>query len=336
MARSGVDDPGDDANASGEPVEGAATEPVEVPFEVPFEVDEYLTWLAVEKGRSNNTLMAYRRDLSAFVAWLNGHGRTIDDVGVEDLERYVGVLRSKGRAPASVARATVAIRALYRFCADEGFASADVGAMLAPPRVPSSLPKALTESEVADLIDSIDGDDAVSRRDRAMFELLYGTGMRVGELVGLGIGDIDRHDALVKVFGKGSKERIVPIGRSARSAIERWLCPEGRDAMAPERWARRGDAEAVFLNARGSRISRQGAWTVVRHHAERTGLGTRLSPHVLRHSCATHLLEHGADIRVVQELLGHASLTTTQIYTRVSAEHLRRAYLSAHPRARRE
>jgi integrase/recombinase XerD len=178
------------------------------------------------------------------------------------------------------------------------------------------------------------GDDAVARRDRAILELLYGGGLRISELVGLSLADIDADAGILRAMGKGSKERVVPIGRLARQALSAWLGRGGRDAMAPARWARRGDAEAVFLNQRGGRLSRQGAWAIVRRYGDAVGLGERLTPHVLRHSCATHMLDHGADIRVVQELLGHASIATTQVYTRVSTERLRQVYDRAHPRAR--
>jgi integrase/recombinase XerD len=163
--------------------------------------------------------------------------------------------------------------------------------------------------------------------------LLYGTGMRISEAVGLSLSDLALDEGVARVFGKGSRERLVPVGRVAGDALAEWLGPRGRSVMAPARWARRGDAEAVFLNSRGGRLSRQGAWGIVRKYGDRVGLGDRLSPHVLRHSCATHMLERGADIRVVQELLGHASLATTQVYTRVSADLLQRAYEAAHPRA---
>jgi integrase/recombinase XerD len=302
---------------------------------LPLEAEEFLTWLAVERGRSANTLAAYRRDLGAYVAWLGVSGIPLGAVTEADVERYVGFLRAGGKAPASVARALVAVRTLHRFLADEGVAASDPAADVAPPRIPAGLPKPLTEDEVLSLLDAVVGDDAVRRRDRAILETLYGTGVRISELCGLSLGDLDLEGGLVRVFGKGAKERVVPIGRPARAALGRWLEPSGRGVLVPPQWARRGDAGAVFLNQRGGRLSRQGAWAIVRHYGERAGLRGRLSPHVLRHSCATHMVEHGADVRTVQELLGHASISTTQVYTKVSTERLRAVYDAAHPRARR-
>jgi integrase/recombinase XerD len=196
------------------------------------------------------------------------------------------------------------------------------------------LPKALAEDEVERLLGAVVGEDAVARRDRAILEVLYGTGLRISELVGLSITDVSLDEGLLRAYGKGSKERVVPIGRLAGEALIAWLSPSGRGALTPERWPRRGDAEAVFLNARGGRLSRQGAWGIVRRYGDKVGLGARLTPHVLRHSCATHMLDHGADIRAVQELLGHASISTTQVYTKVSTERLRLVYEQAHPRAK--
>lgn len=298
-------------------------------------MEELLSWLAVEKGRSPNTVAAYRRDLTAYWAFLAGRRLTLDRVTDAVIEDYLAFLRASGKAPASVARALVAVRSLHRFCEDEGLATVNPAEDVERPRVPAGLPKALSEGEVGALLGAVVGEDAVARRDRALLEVLYGCGLRVSELVGLSLGDLDLDEGLLRAFGKGSKERVVPVGRLARDALREWLGPAGRGALTPHRWARRGDAEAVFLNARGGRLSRQGAWGVVRHYGDRVGLADRLTPHVLRHSCATHMLDHGADIRVVQELLGHASISTTQVYTRVSTERLRRAYEEAHPRARK-
>ena len=300
---------------------------------LPLEAEEHLSWLAAERGRSANTLAAYRRDLAQYVDWLDG--TTLDHVGAADLERYVGHLRTAGKAPASIARALVAVRGLHRFLAEEGETDRDPGADVASPRVPRGLPKALTEDEVAALIGGVTGWDPRARRDRAILEVLYGTGLRISELVGLSLGDLDLEEGLVRAFGKGGKERVVPLLGMSLQAMTEWLSGSGRGAVEPARWARRGDAEAVFLNLRGGRLTRQGAWGIIRHHGDRVGLRDRLTPHVLRHSCATHLLDHGADIRVVQELLGHASISTTQVYTLVSQSRLRDAYESAHPRALR-
>ena len=297
-------------------------------------VEEFLSWLAVERGRAANTLSAYRRDLVAYQSFLVGRGVALVDVGEAVLHDYVAFQRASAKAASSIARSMVAVRSLHRFLLDEGAALSDPAADVASPRVPSGIPKALTEAEVLRLLEAVVGDDPRSRRDRAILELLYGTGMRISELCGLSLGDIDLGEGSVRAFGKGAKERIVPIGRVARSALDAWLGPDGRIALIPDKWARRGDAEAVFLNVRGGRLSRQGAWGVVRRYGDTVDLADRLSPHVLRHSCATHMLEHGADIRTVQELLGHASLATTQVYTKVTAEHLRSAYEGAHPRAR--
>jgi len=183
------------------------------------------------------------------------------------------------------------------------------------------------------LLEAVVGDDAAARRDRAILEVLYGTGLRISELVGLRLGDVDLESALLRAFGKGSKERVVPVGRHAIAALTDWLAPGGRPALAPEQWKRRADADAVFLNRRGGRLTRQGAWLVVTRWGRIAGLDGKLTPHVLRHSCATHMLDHGADIRAVQEMLGHASVSTTQVYTKVSTERLFAAYRAAHPRA---
>lgn len=311
----------------------AGADPAADPTALPLEIEEYLTWLRVERGRSPNTLSAYGRDLRAYWQWLKQQGRALADVSDTDLAAYVAVLRAAGRAPSTVKRAVVAVRSLHRFLAAEGTVERDPSADLAVPRVPQGLPKALSEAEVTSLIEAVVGDEAAARRDRAILEVLYGTGVRISELVGLSLGDLDLDSGLLRAFGKGSKERVVPLGTMATRALVEWLGPGGREVMAPARWARRGDAEALFLNARGGRLSRQGAWGIVRRYGDRVGLAGRLTPHVLRHSCATHMVDHGADIRAVQELLGHASISTTQVYTKVSNERLWAVYRAAHPRA---
>ncbi len=306
---------------------------VAIDDDLPVEVVDLLTWLRVERGRSANTLAAYRNDLRTYVAWLDDHGLTIASVGEVDLNAYIAHLRRSGNAPSSVKRRLVAVRGLHRFLAEEQEGRGDPSAVIEVPRVPRGLPKALSEVEVTTLLDAVDGDDPVARRDRVILEVLYGTGLRISELVGLSLGDVDLDAGLLRAVGKGSKERIVPVGSHATRAMVAWLGPGGRPELEPDRWARRGDEEALLLNTRGGRLSRQGAWIVVRRVGERVGLADRLSPHVLRHSCATHMLDHGADIRTVQELLGHASISTTQVYTLVSTERLLAVYRSAHPRA---
>ncbi len=299
----------------------------------PAHVEDFLTWLAVERGRSANTLSAYRRDLDRWHAHLGRRGRSELNADSDDVIAFIHVLQGEGLAKSSVTRTVVAVRGLHRFLVAEEIRPDDPTADVEMPRVPRGLPKALTLDQVTALIEGVVGNDPKARRDRAVLETLYGTGVRVSELVGLSIGDLDMVDGLMRVMGKGSKERIVPIGRHAWRALGEWLSPDGRGAMEPDRWAHRTDAEAVFLNMRGGRLSRQGMWGIVRVRGLQVGLGSELTPHVLRHSCATHMLDHGADIRTVQELLGHVSISTTQIYTRVSTERLIAVYRSAHPRA---
>ena len=304
---------------------------------------EYETWLRVERGLAPNSLSAYRRDLRRYTEYLRRHGDT-DPGGVseETVAAYVEELRSardddgKARyAPSSIARAVAAVRSFHRFCVEEGLVLSDPSEDIGGPRVPQGIPKALTEADVDALLGAVPGDDPRALRDRAILETLYAGGLRISELVGLERGDLDLRDGMARVLGKGSKERVVPLGRTARAALDDYL-EHGRPELERRNTAagkRSGDA--VFLNARGGRLTRQGAWLIVRAAGDRAGLGDRLFPHVLRHSCATHMLDHGADIRVVQELLGHASLSTTQVYTRVSPERLRAVYDLAHPRARR-
>jgi integrase/recombinase XerD len=300
--------------------------------------EEYLSWLEVERGRSPRTLAAYRRDLSAFGLALRKDSRQdMDTASASDVAAYLASMRAS-HSKASVARAHSSIRGLYRFLVEEGRRDDDPAADLPSVSVSDLLPKALSEEETERLLGAVVGTGPAVLRDRALLEVLYGTGARVSEVVGLNLGDVaDAVDAhglpLVRVLGKGDKERVVPLGQLARLALADWLSGEGRPLLVPKKWRRRSDAEAVFLNARGGRLTRVGAFGVVKKYAARVGLEDKVSPHVLRHSCATHMLGRGADVRVVQELLGHASIATTQRYTKVSPEHLRRAYEGAHPRA---
>jgi tyrosine recombinase XerD len=301
--------------------------------ELPLEAEEFLVWLSSERGRARNTIAAYRRDLSAYQAWLARHGRTVVGVTRDDLIDFVAEQRASDAATTSVARRLAAIRMLHRYLAVEQIRPDDPTARLDGVRVPSGIPKPLTEGQVTSLLDAVIGSGPLQRRDRALLELLYATGARISEVVGLSVGDIDFDESLVRLFGKGSKERIVPYGSAAGAALEDWFSSSGRVRLVPERWRRRDDAEAVFLNQRGGRLSRQGAWLVINKYGARAGITDHLSPHVLRHSCATHLLDHGADLRIVQEMLGHASISTTQVYTKVSQERLWEVYRAAHPRA---
>lgn len=299
--------------------------------ELPIDVEEFLGWLSAERGRSVNTLAAYRRDLAAYCAWLEANSLDVRTVRAADVEHFVRDRRATGAAPSSVARAVAAVRNLHRFMVTEGGRFDDPTADFEGVKVPAGIPKPLSEEEVETLIAAVVGDDPVAVRDRALLEFLYGTGARISEVCALSSGDVDLEGGMVRLYGKGSKERLVPIGTCAREALHRWVT-EGRPQLVPARWARRGDAEAVFLNTRGGRLGRQAAYAIVSRHGETAGL--ELSPHVLRHSCATHMLDHGADLRIVQEMLGHASISTTQVYTRVSQERLFDQYRTAHPRAR--
>jgi len=298
---------------------------------VPIEVEEYLAWLVAERGRSANTVASYRRDLVVYVEWLTSRRLDLGSVSASDIDRFVNDRRPHVAA-SSLARQMASVRNLHRFLVAEGSRRDDPTADVDGVRVPAGLPKPLTEGEVESLIAAVVGDDAIARRDRALLEFLYATGARISEVCGLSIGDLDLDAGLARLYGKGAKERLVPVGSCARRALDDWL-RVGRPDLEPTRWKKRGDAEAVFLDRRGGRLSRQAAWAVVVRHGERAGLRTHLSPHVLRHSCATHMLDHGADLRIVQEMLGHASISTTQVYTKVSQERLFEQYGRAHPRA---
>lgn len=316
--------------------------------ELPIEAEDFLVHLRAEKGRSPLTIEAYRRDLTRYVEFLGADRSTaLGQAGSADVDAFSASLRAAGLAPATVTRTLVAVRTLHRWLAAEGIRDADPAHAVETPRLPRPLPKALSEQQVTSMLDLVETtlgaapatttthrrERALLLRDRALLEVLYGTGARVSEVCGIGFGAMDLDGALLRVLGKRSKERIVPLGRPAVRAVGEWL-DDGRPVVAPARWRSRDDADALFLGARGTRITRQGVWLVIQRWARAAGLGDEVSPHVFRHSCATHLLDHGADIRTVQELLGHASVSTTQIYTRVANERLWQAYLDAHPRAR--
>ena len=296
--------------------------------------ERFLTWMRVEQGRSDRTIEAYGRDIAQYESYLVGAKSNSRVVKPAVIEKYVGQLRANERAPKSIARQFAAIRMFHRFMLDEGLRTDNPTAFIDGVKVPSGIPKALSEEEVELLLNAVTGVDSLAVRDRALLEFLYATGARVSEACGLSMSDVDMESNVARVFGKGSKERIVPFGRHAKEALESWLGAGGRPMLCPQQWAKRDHADAVFLGSRGTRLSRQAAWGIVRKYAMLAGIKSELSPHVLRHSCATHMLVHGADLRIVQELLGHASVSTTQVYTKVDNEVLCEMYRESHPRAR--
>ena len=296
--------------------------------------ERFLTWMRVEQGRSDRTIEAYGRDIAQYESYLALAKSNSRVVKPAVIEKYVGQLRANERAPKSIARQFAAIRMFHRFMLDEGLRTDNPTAFIDGVKVPSGIPKALSEEEVELLLNAVTGVDSLAVRDRALLEFLYATGARVSEACGLSMSDVEMESNVARVFGKGSKERIVPFGRHAKEALESWLGAGGRPMLCPQQWAKRDHADAVFLGARGTRLSRQAAWGIVRKYAMLAGIKSELSPHVLRHSCATHMLVHGADLRIVQELLGHASVSTTQVYTKVDNEVLFEMYRESHPRAR--
>lgn len=295
----------------------------------------WLDHLEVERGASPNTLASYRRDLTRYAAYLAEQGiSTPDEIREQHVSGFLADLRTPrsdrpALAASSAARTLVAVRGWHRFLAIEGRLPTDPAQAVRPPKPPLRLPKAISVHEVERLLDAASvGDTPLSLRDRALVEVLYGAGARISEAVGLDVDDVDLEHGEVRLFGKGSKERVVPLGRYATAAVAAYLV-RGRPVLA----VRGRGTPALFLGARGARLGRQGAWEALQAAAAHAGL-THVSPHTLRHSFATHLLDGGADVRVVQELLGHASVTTTQIYTLVTVARLREVYAGAHPRAR--
>nr|WP_246874852.1 site-specific tyrosine recombinase XerD [Corynebacterium sp. Marseille-P3884] len=292
----------------------------------------WLDHLAVERGVSANTLSNYRRDVERYLDWLADTGKTdLGEVASTDLEDYVADLRrggdgKKGLAASSASRALVVARGLHKFAVSEGVVAADVAAGVSPPKLGEKLPDTLSIDEVGTLLDACPDETPTQLRDKALLEILYATGARISEVLALVVDDIAETRDFIKVTGKGDKQRVVPVGGAAQRALEAYLV-RGRPALSA------GKSHAVFLNKRGGALSRQSAWTIIKDAASRAGLDKEISPHTMRHSFATHLLEGGADVRTVQELLGHASVTTTQIYTHVTPENLREVWTSSHPRS---
>ncbi|AAT88532.1 tyrosine recombinase XerD [Leifsonia xyli subsp. xyli] len=299
---------------------------------VPADVDAYLRHVAIERGLSANTVAAYRRDLAVYAGWLAVEQVTqTAAVTPATVSAYLQHLATRGESPltaSSLARMLSTVRSFHRFLLEEGRVTVDAAHDIRPPKLPSRLPKAIGVDQVAALLAATDGDDLADLRDKALLELMYATGARVSEAVGLNVDDVIDTD-VVRLTGKGAKQRIVPLGSYARAAVSAYL------VRARPTLSTRGRATpALFLGMRGARLSRQNVWLIIRAAADRADLTVEVSPHILRHSFATHLLAGGADVRVVQELLGHSSVATTQLYTLVTADTLRDVYVSAHPRAR--
>lgn len=289
--------------------------------------------MTVERGRAANTVNSYRRDLSRYEEFLASRSVDVLNASTEDVEAFVQNLQATGEASASTARRLAALRMLHTYLVAENIRPTNPSSRIEGVRVPVGVPKPLTTDEVEALLQAVTGDDSIAFRDRALLEFLYATGARISEACDLNLDDIDLSSRVVRLFGKGSKERVVPFGRIAETHLRAYLSVGGRGALTPQQWARQTDRDAVFLTNKGRRLNRQKAWSIVRDTGRVAGIQRELSPHVLRHSCATHMLEHGADLRIVQEMLGHATISTTQIYTKVSHERLWAVYRSAHPRA---
>ena len=299
--------------------------------------EQFLVHIGIERGLAKATVSAYESDPNKYVAWLQTHGITKpDDIAKQDVEDYIAALDADGESARSKARRLASIHEFHRFALAQHAVSADVAASVKAPKGASVLPDVLSVDEVSRLLDAaaVGGStDPVVLRDKALLEFMYATGCRVSEAVGTNLDDIDLEEKVVRLMGKGSKQRLVPLGSYARNSVVAYL-NAGRGELERRSTAKVPERRALFLNKRGKRISRQSVWEIVKTAGERAGITKPLHPHTLRHSFATHLIQGGADVRTVQELLGHASVTTTQIYTHVSPEALIETYLTAHPRAR--
>ncbi|MCF2572827.1 site-specific tyrosine recombinase XerD [Brevibacterium sp. UCMA 11754] len=305
----------------------------ELPQSLSRAFETYLNSLRFERGLSRNSIDAYARDLARYGTWLNGQGiGHLGEVARTHVEAFALHLLDENLAPRTRARALVAVRRFHGFTLGEGLAATDPASEVSPPQEGLRLPKALSLDDVEAMLATTGGEEPAQIRAAALLELLYATGARISEAVGVDLDDVDLEASLVRLYGKGGKERIVPFGSHASTALGAWVSRTRPSMAAKVRSS--APAGALFLNARGTRLSRQTAWQIVKDAGELAGLEVEVSPHTFRHSFATHLLEGGADIRVVQELLGHASVTTTQIYTKVSEETLREVYATSHPRAR--
>jgi integrase/recombinase XerD len=310
------------------------TAPPGQPPGIDSEILDFLAYLELERGLSRNTLEAYRSDLLQFGAFLGRRRLALDATRHGDIAAFLSELAAgdserRPVAPATLARKVAALRSFFKHLRREGMLDHDPTAELRGPRKTRTLPRVLSREEVARLLDEPRGVDPRALRDRALLEVMYGCGLRASEAIGLELADVDLDEGMLCARGKGAKERIVPVGRQAVNAL-RAYCASGRPSLLGTRAETR-----LFINRRGSRLTRQGLYKIVQGHAKRAGLQQKMSPHTLRHTFATHLLAGGCDLRSLQEMLGHADLATTQVYTHLSAERLKDAYFGAHPRATR-
>ncbi len=289
---------------------------------------EYINFLQVEKGLAKNSVDAYSRDLRKYLLFMRDRG--IDEphlVRKEDITSFLSEERSRGFSPGTLARYVSSIRGFHKFMLREGFSTNFPVSSLKTPKTPRLLPRVLNQEEARKLLDQPIPRDPKGLRDKAILETLYATGMRISELISLNLDDLDLKENEIRVIGKGGKERVIPVGRAAERSLEDYI------ALGRPQFLRGGFSKALFLNQRGGRLSRSGAWRILKGYAQRVALGEKMSPHTLRHSFATHLLENGADLLHIQEMLGHSSIRTTQVYTHVTREQVRKVYMKAHPRA---
>jgi integrase/recombinase XerD len=299
---------------------------------VKVHVEDFLGYMAVERGASTNTIAAYRRDLVTYADFLLDRGvASPDTVQRDDVTAFIASLQASGLAPASVERKAAAVKSFHKFLVREGVTDNHPTASMPLPKKPQRLPDVVSIEQVETLLEQPFPEGPVGLRDRAILEVLYGCGLRVSELTGLELTDLELGDGFLRVFGKGGKERAVPVAGAAMAALQDYLA-HGRRSLRSKGRGKRQDPAALFINVRGGRLTRQTVFEIVRRYGGRVGLA--LHPHTLRHSFATHMLEGGADLRALQEMLGHSDIATTQIYTHVDRTHLREEYLSTHPRAR--
>lgn len=291
-------------------------------------LQSFIHYLTVEKGLSKNTLESYKRDLKQFIAYLRKSEQSkIEEISRQNIVSYLMVLREQGKATSTISRSMASIRAFFQFLLRDQKIISDPSIHLETPKIERRLPKVLSIAEVEELLQAPQSSTAFGQRDRAMLELLYATGIRVSELISLSLEDVHLQMGFVKCLGKGSKERVIPLGRVAIESLEQYI-QVGRHKLDKKK-----RSKALFLNHHGNPISRQGFWKIIKKHAKDAGIEKDIMPHTIRHSFATHLLENGADLRSVQEMLGHADISTTQIYTHVTKTRLKDVYSKAHPRA---